>query len=139
MEKGDATDKAIGKFFVCKTKLDSFTKEELLALSKSFIYYVAANAVKEIWQHVPKSWTQDPVLSELQPCTDYDHHKQVAMAKIPSMRQCATCQLAKLYHDNKSPCKDFVESFHGCHGERKQQLQQQTQTSSTEEEEDQTF
>lgn len=128
----NATEKAIVKFFVCKKKLDTFTEDELNALPKAFLVYVAANAVKEIWEKVPRVWTQDPVLSELQPCSLYEHHQQVRLSKIPSVRQCRTCQLIKLYHGHKSDPTSFVNTYHGC--EEQEQASAEKDTSWTEEE-----
>ena len=108
-----ATDKAITKFFLCKRKLHTFTEEELTALPKAFLVHVAANAVKEIWERVPKSWTQDPMLAQLQPCSAFDHHQQVVISKIPSVMQCATCKLLKLYH-KKSDVATLINTYHGC-------------------------
>lgn len=117
------TERAIVKFFACKKKLDSFTDEELNALPKAFLFYVASNAVKNIWHSVPSEWSRDPGLRELQPCTDFSHHQQVSITKMPSIRQCGTCQLIKLYHGhtNIPSCKDFASSFHGCDEEEEEE------------------
>lgn len=117
------TERAIVKFFACKKKLDSFTNEELNALPKAFLYHVASNAVKNFWHSVPREWARDPVLRELQPCTDHSHHQQVSIAKMPSIRQCRTCQLIKLYHGhaNIRLRKDYVSSFHGCDEEEEEE------------------
>lgn len=123
-----STDKAITKFFLCKKKLHSFTEEELNALPKAFLVYVAANAVKEIWDRVPKAWMQDPMLAQLQPCTVFDHHQQVNIGKIPSVMQCSTCKLLKLYHgqqQHKSDLVSFVNTYHGCEAEGNWQRKQE--------------
>lgn len=107
-----STDKAITKFFLCKRKLHTFTEEELNALPRAFLVYVAQNAVKQIWDRVPKSWTQDPMIAQLQPCGVFDHHGQVTINKIPSVMNCSYCKLMKLYHKSELP--SFVNTYHGC-------------------------
>ena len=122
-EDANPTERAIVKFFVCKKKLHTFTEDELNALPKAFLVYVAANAVKEIWEQVPPSWTVDPCLSELAPCDLYDHHKQVTVAKIPSIKQCSTCQLIKLYHGNKRTPElpTLVSNYHSCKADEEEE------------------
>ena len=107
-----ATDKAIKKISLCKRKLHNITEEKLNALPKAFLVYVAANAVKYIWERVPKTWMQDPMLAQLQPCPVFDHHQQASIGKIPSVMQYPTCKLLRLYH--KSDVRTFVTSYHGC-------------------------
>lgn len=102
---------AIVKYFACNKKLNTFTEYELRCLPKAFLVFVAAKAVKEIWQDVPREWTRDPILSELQPCDQFEHHHQVAVSRVPSVRECRTCQLYKLYHRPKeTPCL----TYHDC-------------------------
>lgn len=111
--KCNAVEKAIVKFYSCNKKLNTFTEEELKALPKAFLIHVAANAVKKIWDKVPGEWTQDPVLSELQTCSL--HHQQVSASRRPSVRQCRTCQLIKLYHGPKTnELTSLMNTYHGC-------------------------
>ena len=118
-------DRAIMKFALCKKKLSAFTNDELLALPKSFLVYFAAGAVKEMWDKVPVQWKHDPLLSELRPCKQFDHHQQSIISRIPAVKDCHSCKLLNLYNP---PTKtfDFISNYHGC-----DKTSEKTETSST--------